>query len=79
MKRVIEAVFSWLGILWIMFSPFVVLISSVLSTIKWYSLSNSVIQGVVGFIVGGFVGGLTMGIGLAIILAVVYYVQKENI
>ena len=79
MKRVIEAIFAWLGILWIMFSPFVVLISSVLSTIKWYTLSNSVIQGVVGFIVGGFVGGLTMGIGLAIILAVVYYIQKENI
>lgn len=79
MKRFIEAIFAWLGILWIMFSPFVVLISSVLSTVKWYALSNSVIQGVVGFVVGGLVSGLVMGIGLAIILAVVYYIKKGDV
>lgn len=79
MKRVIEAVFAWLGILWIVISPFTILIASVLSTVKWYSLSNSVIQGVVGFVVGGLVSGLVMGIGIVIIMAVVYLVQKENI
>lgn len=79
MKKFIEAIFAWLGVLWIVISPFTILIASVLSTVKWYSLSNSVIQGVVGFVVGGLVSGLVMGIGLAIILVVVYYIQKENI
>lgn len=79
MKRAIEAMFAWLGILWIMFSPFVVLISSVLSTVKWYALSNSVIQGVVGFIVGGLVSGLVMVIGVVVIVAVFYLVQEENV
>lgn len=79
MKRVIEAILAWLGILWIIISPFAILIASVLSTVKWYALSNSVIQGVVGFVVGGLVSGLVMGIGLVIILAVVYYVQKEDV
>lgn len=78
MKKVFEAIFAWLGILWIMFSPFVVLISSILSTIKWYSLSNSVIQGIAGFVVGGITSGLVMGIGLVLILVVAYYIQKEK-
>lgn len=78
MKKAVEAIFAWLGILWIMFSPFVVLISSILSTIKWYSLTNSVIQGVVGFVVGGLTSGLVMGTGIVIIMAVVYLVQKEK-
>lgn len=79
MKKILEFIFTWLGILWIMISPFIILITSVLTTIKWYSLSTSIVQGVVGFVVGWLMSGLAMAGGLIVILAVVYLVQKENI
>lgn len=71
-KSVFQDIIDWIGVLWIFVTPFVVLVSSVLSTINWYSVGSSVVQGILGFIVGGSAAALSMGVGLVVLLAVKY-------
>lgn len=71
----VNTIVSILGALWLMFSPFIVLVSSILTTINWYSASASIVQGILGFIVGGVVSALCMGVALVVIIALMYCVK----
>ncbi|MCK9530398.1 MAG: hypothetical protein M0R77_07545 [Gammaproteobacteria bacterium] len=53
----ILAVFS---MLWVMCSPFIVVVSSILTTIDWYLASHSILEGILGFIIGGGVAGIVV-------------------
>jgi uncharacterized membrane protein (DUF373 family) len=77
-RNILAGILSWLIILGLFISPWLAMIAATLTTIKWYTVSASVLQGVFGFLVGGTVTLLGLGVVLALLGAMVYFVTPEK-
>jgi len=78
LKNKFSVVLIWLSVLGVCLSPWLALVASVLTTIKWYSISNSILMGLLGFITGGAATLLIAGVFLAIAGSVVYYLEYRE-
>lgn len=63
---------SWLIVLGLLCSPWLAMIASILTTIKWYTMYNSVVYGMLGFIVGGTATVVGLVVVFGIMVGVVY-------
>lgn len=60
----------------VVFTPHIVLISSILSTIDFYLVSNSILAGIAGFFVGGLAASVVMFAVVLILAWVGYFSDK---
>ena len=77
LKKIVNNFVDFLALFSIYLSPFIVLLSSILSTIDFYLVGHSVIAGVAGFFIGGLLASITMTAFVILLGWIGYYTESK--